>query len=390
MTLARATLTPWTDGGFRPFRSESRKEGACPGMRNLQGAAVAPMPKSPEGFPVNRSRLILGIVLAVVIIVILAAVAVFYLGPLGPAGTGACSGTQAYSGTVTNDTGIGVAGVVVGLAATLPKVGTNATVTTTANGAWSATLSGVCAYTARYFWQSASAGPRLAVASNLDRTSTQTVHVSWMTADLTLLAEYSHDANATIDITVPQGLSFFVDANASGSIATGFLDHDDVGNPGYNFTAPSAMAMNGTAPWAVVYRNATAYRIQDENGNGLVYAAPSAAGTWATMTTVDALNRTAAIADSQNRGLVPYVQVPGRTTSTIPYNVTNVSHELVGTVGTFFGSALQDFVTVRTNSTLYLRADLTLVNSANRSQCYVVDAQGAVLHVWFYGTGNCP
>lgn len=338
----------------------------------------------------NRSRLILGVVLAVVIIVILAAVAVFYLGPLGPAGTGACSGTQAYSGTVTNDTGVGVAGVVVGLAATLPKIGTNATVTTAANGAWSATLSGVCAYTARYFWQSATDGPRLAVASTLAHSSTQTVHVSWMTADLTLLAEYPQDANATVDITIPQGLSFFVDANATGSIATGFLNHDDVGNPGYNFTTPSAMAMNGTAPWAIVYRNATAYRVQDENGNSLVYAVPSAAGTWGRTSTVDALNRTAAIALTLAAGGIPYVQVAGRGSLTTPYNVTNATHELVGTVGTFFGSSLQDFVTVRTNTTLYLRADLTLTNTQNRNACFVVAREGPVIHAWYYSLGNCP
>ena len=99
---------------------------------------------------------------------------------------------------------------------------------------------------------------------------------------------------------------------------------------------------------------------------------------------------TAAIAQVQARGGNPYVQVGGRSTTTLHFNVTNATHELVGTVGTFFGSSLQDYVTVRTNTTLYLGVDLTLTNTQNRNACFVVDAEGPVIHAWYYGLGNCP
>jgi len=332
-------------------------------------------------------------VLAVVIVVILAAATAYYLsqpgpGP-GPTGT-ACSGTKAYSGTVSNDTGAGVASVVVKLAATPPNVGTNATVTTASNGAWSATLSGVCAYDARFYWQSASVGPRLASASGLGASSTQAVHVSWQTADLNLLNEFPHDSNASVSITIPDGLSFFVDANASGSIATGFLPTDEAGNAGYNFTVSGGVTANGTSPFVLLYHNATVYRVQDANGNFVVYATPSPTGTFGTASAVDPLNMTTAISNLQAQAIVPYVQVAGRSTSTTTVNVTNETHELLGDIGTFFGSSLQDFVTVRTNTTLFLRMDLTITNALNRSQCYVVDLEGPVAHAWFYGVGNCP
>lgn len=341
-----------------------------------------------------RPRYVLAVVLAVVIIVILAAATAYYLSrpPAGggPSGT-ACSGTKTYSGTVSNDTAIGVAGVVVALNVAAPNSGTGLTVTTGSGGVWSAALSGVCAYNVRYFWQSATLGPRLASATNLSAASTQTVHVAWQTVNLNLLYEYPNDANATVNITLPQGLSFFVDANATGSIATGFLPRDAAGNPGYNFTVTAAMAAGGTAPFAVIYPNATVYRVVDENGNSVVYATPNPAVTtlW-TGTVVDPLNMTAAIAEVQAAGGTPYVQLTGRSTATSTVNITNATHEPLGTVGAFFGSSLQDFVTVRTNTTLYLRVDLSLTNTANQRACFVVDTQGAVVHAWTYGLGNCP
>ncbi len=340
-----------------------------------------------------QSRSVLAVVLAVVIILILAGATAFFLSqPPAPAGGGtACSGTKTYSGTVSNDTAVGVPGVVVQLNVAAPNSGTNTTATTGSGGTWSASLSGVCTYNVRYFWQSAGLGPRLATASGLSATSTQTVHVSWETADLNLLVEFPHDANTTVNVTVPQGLGFFVDANATGSIATGFLPTDEAGNAGYNFSVPAALAIGGTAPFAVIYPNATVYHVEDENGNSVVYAMPNPAVTtlWSGNVT-DPLNMTAAIANVLAAGGNPYVQVPGRSSSSSTVNVTNVTHELVGTVGTFFGSSLFDYVTVRTNSTLYLRTDLTLTDPGNQRACFVVDAEGSVVHAWFYGIGTCP
>jgi hypothetical protein len=341
-----------------------------------------------------RTRTILAIVLAVVIIIILAGATAYYLslppaGP-GPSGT-ACSGTKAYSGTVTNATGVGVPGVVVQLGVAAPNSGVNTTATTGSDGAWSASVSGVCAYNLRYFWQSASAGPRLATHPAAGASSTQTVNVSWQIADLSLLAEFPHDANATVNVTLPQGLAFFVDANTTGSITTAFLPRDATGNPGYNFTVPGLTYLNGTAPFALVYPNATVYAVEDENGNHVTYAVPNAAFSgFSQENATDALNMTAAIANVLGAGGVPYVQVPGRSSSASAVNITNTTHALVGTVGTFFGSSLQDFITVRTNSTLFLRTDWTLTNPANQRACFVVDAEGPVVHAWFYGIGPCP
>ena len=341
-----------------------------------------------------RPRFVLAVVLAVVIIIVLAGATAYYLS-LPPAGSGtpstACSGTKAYSGTVSNATGVGVVGIVVQLNVAAPNSGTNTTATTGASGAWSATLSGVCAYNVRYFWRSASSGPRLATATGLSAVSTQTVHVAWLEVNLPLLSEFSHDGNASVSVTLPQGLSFFVDANATGSIATGFLPQDSAGNPGYNFTLPTFQQANGTAPFALYYPNATVYRVQDENGNSLVYAAPNAPQPLQTSSDItDPLNMTAAIADVLAAGGVPYVQVAGRSARMTPFNVTNATHALVGTVGTFYGSSLWDYVTVRTNSTLYLSVDLTLTNTANRNACFAVDPDGSAIHAWYYGLGNCP
>ncbi len=341
-----------------------------------------------------RTRTILAIVLVVVIIIILAGATAYYLS-LPPAGKGtpgtACSGTKAYSGTVTNETGVGVPGVVVQLNVAAPNSGTNTSATTGSSGTWSASLSGVCAYNARYFWQSAALGPRLASTTGLTASSSKTVNISWQTANLNLLLEYPHDANATVNVTLPLGLSFFVDANVTGSLATGFLPQDAQGNPGYNFTVTTAESTWGTAPFAVVYPNATVYHVEDENGNSVVYATPSAlVTTLGTLNAVDPLNRTAAIADVQAAGGNPYVQVPGRSSTTSTVNITNATHELLGSVGTFYGSSLQDYVTVRTNSTLYLRVVTTLVDPANQRACFVVDTESATVHAWFYGIGTCP
>ena len=341
-----------------------------------------------------RSRTVLALVLAVVILVILAAATAYYvsLPPSGGAISGtACSGTKAYSGTVSNATGVGVPGVVVQLSVAAPNSGTPATATTGSGGTWSASLSGVCTYNARYFWQSATLGPRLASASALSASSSQTVHVAWQTVPVNLLNEYPNDASATVTVSMPDGLPLFVQANATGSIATGFLPTDAKGNPGYNITVSGFTRNNGSSPYVIYFPTAVVYRVQDENGNSVVYATP---GTLQSMlssqSVVDPLNMTAAIADVQAAGRIPNVQVAGHGTLTVPFNVTNATHALLGTVGTFYGSALQDYVTIRTNSTLYLGVDLTLKNTSNRNACFVVDAEGSVIHAWYYAIGNCP
>ncbi len=340
-----------------------------------------------------RSRTVLAIVLVVVILVVLAAATAYYLSlpPSGGTSGTACSGTKAYSGTVSNATGVGVPGVVVRLTVAAPNAGTATTATTGSGGTWSAALSGVCAYDARYFWQSATLGPRLATTTGLAATSVQTVQVAWATAPLNLLYEFPDDANASVSVSLADGLPFFVQANATGSVPTGFLPTDAAGNPGYNFTVSGFTRMNGTSPFAIYYPTAVVYRVQDENGNSVVYATPGTLqASLSGVSAVDPLNRTAAIAEVQAAGGIPYIQVAGRGTVTTPFNVTNATHALLGTVGTFYGSSLQDYVTVRTNSTLYLGVDLTLRNTSNRNACFVVDAPGSVVHAWYYALGTCP
>ncbi len=342
----------------------------------------------------NR-RIVLTLVLVVAILVVLAGVAVYYL-TLPPSGggtpgtTSTCSGSKAYSGVVENTTGTNVQGAVVSLAATPPNTGTFANATTDANGAWSATVSGVCAYTAHVYWQSPVNSPLLAERVNVSATSTFDVNVSWENVTLTVLAEFPHSTSANVTVAVPDGFTFFVEANSTGSIPLGFLQTDPAGSPGYGFSSNGSFGVTGTLPLAVIRPAARAYRVVDMNGNSVVYAVPRLQAGFGTMGITDPLTMTAAIAQVQARGGIPYVQVASHGSVSIPLNVTNQTHVLAGTTSGVFGSSLDTFVTLYTNTTAQLGLRATFVNSTNRIQCFVLDQEGVQIHTWSYGAGACP
>lgn len=342
----------------------------------------------------NR-QLVLGLVLATAVLVILAGVTVYDLtrppeqGGTPPV-TSTCAGSGVYSGTVVNETGVGVPGAVVFLAATPPNVGTNATVPTDANGSWSANVSAGCAYTATAYWQSVADGPLLAKAVNVTASSTLEARVSWMNVTLTLISEFPHDANASVQAMVPEGFGFFVQANATGDIPLGFLPKDASGHAGYNFSEDGGFSSTGTQPFQVIRPAARAYRVQDVNGDSVVYAVPRLLASLGTVGASDPINMTAAIAQVQAQGGDPYLQLAPRGSMTLPFNITNATHLRVGVTAGIFGVALETYVTVRTNSTLQLGLRVQLVNTTNRTQCYIVTAEGASIHTWHYGVGACP
>ncbi len=339
-------------------------------------------------------RVILTLVLVVAILVIVAGVAAYYL-TLPPSGTpgttSTCSGSKAYSGVVENTTGASVQGAVVSLVATPPNAGTYANATTDANGAWSATVSSVCAYTAHVYWQSPVNSPLLAERVNLSPTSTFEVNVSWENVTLTVLAEFPHTATANVSVTIPAGFTFFVEANSTGSIPLGFLQTDAAGSPGYGFSANNTSdSMDGALPYAVIRPAARAYHVVDLNGNSVVYAVPLLESGFGGANILDPLNMTAAIAQVQARGGIPYVQVASHGSISLPLNVTNQTHVLAGVTNGVFGVSLEAFVTLHTNSTAQLDLRATFTNPTNRVQCFVLDQEGVQIHTWSYGPGACP
>ena len=342
-----------------------------------------------------RRPFVLASVLAIAVVVVVAGAAVLHLtrppaetGP--PPVTSACTGSLVYAGTVENDTGAGVQGAVVSLAATPPNWGTNATVPTDANGSWSANVSAGCAYTAAVYWQSAADGPLLARAANVTVSSRLTVHVRWTNVTLTLLSEFPHDADASVKVTVPDGFRFFVQANVTGAIPLGFLPPDGSGHAGYAFSEAAGFASTGTQPFQVVRPAARAYRVQDVNGDSVVYAVPRLSAWLGTVGATDPLNRTAAVTQAQAQGGNPYWQVAAHGAVTFPFNVTNATHFRVGATPGILGTTLEVYITVATNSTLQLGLQLQLVNPTNRTQCFVVMAEGVSIHTWAFGVGACP
>ncbi len=339
-------------------------------------------------------RVILTLVLVVAILVIVAGVAAYYL-TLPPSGTpgttSTCSGRKAYSGVVENTTGASVQGAVVSLAATPPNAGTYANATTDANGAWSATVSSVCAYTAHVYWQSPVNSPLLAERVNVSPTSTFDVNVSWENVTLTVLAEFPHTGTANVSVTIPAGFTFFVEANSTGSIPLGFLQTDAAGSPGYGFSSNDT-GLNSThgLPYAIIRPAARAYRVVDLNGNSVVYAVPLLDALLGSTGSTDPLNMTAAIAQVQARGGIPYVQVASHGSISLPLNVTNQTHVLAGITNGVFGVSLEAFVTLYTNSTAQLGLRATFTNTTNRVQCFVLDQEGVQIHTWSYGPGACP
>lgn len=341
---------------------------------------------------VNR-RVMYGLVLVVAIVIVVAAVSAYYLtlpraGTPGPTST--CAGTKTYSGVVQNTTGTGVQGAVVSLAATAPNTGTHGNATTDANGAWSASVSGVCAYTAHVYWQSTVNSPLLAEQANVSATSSFDVNVSWENVTVTVLAEFPHTSTANVSVAVPDGFTFFVEASSNGSIPLGFLQTDAAGSPGYGFSSNGSFGVTGTLPLAVIRPAARAYRVVDMNGNSVVYAVPRLEAALGTMGITDPLSMSTAIAQVQARGGIPYVQVAAHGSVSIPLNVTNQTHVFAGTTTGVFGISLDAFVTLYANSTAQLGLRATFVNSTNRMQCYVLDQEGVQIHTWSYGPGACP
>lgn len=342
-----------------------------------------------------KPRFVLILVLVVVIIVILAALAAYYLSQAGsgPAAQ-ACSGVRTYSGTVTDTAGAGLGGVVVALTPTSPGVGSSAAVTSSASGAWSASVSGVCPYTATLYWQSASAGPRLATAATIPATYDAQVNVTRATVTLQFLAEFPNSAGVNASLFLPaNNLTFSVDAVTSGTIPLGFLPLDSGGERGYNFTYPQETNRTNATPFALVDTGALAYRVGDENGHWVVYAVPGSAPALTVTTATDGLNMTAAIALAQAAGANPYVTVGAHATSTPGASIaSNATHVALGTAGTAFGIPLPGFLSVVTQGSpqTYPTSQVTLTNAGGGNVCYVVYTDVLNLHAWFYATGRCP
>lgn len=349
-----------------------------------------------EGLGLANRRMLLSLVVIVAVLLIIAGAAAYYL-TLPPAGSGTpgskstCTGTKTYSGLVANTSGVPVQGAVVSLAATPPNSGTYANATSDSGGAWSATVSSVCAYTARVYWQSPVNSPLLAQQANISATSDFAVNVSWVNVTLTVLAEFPHSASANVTVAIPLGFTFFVEANSSGSIPLGFLQTDAAGSPGYGFLDNTSSSVNtGSVPYAIIRPAARAYRVVDLNGNSVVYAVPRLQSTLGSLDTTDPLTMAAAIAQVQARGGNPYYQVAAHGGTSIPLNVTNETHVFAGQTTGVFGLSLETYVTLYTNGTAQLGLRVDLINTTNRNQCYVIDQEGVQIHTWSYGPGACP
>jgi hypothetical protein len=266
--------------------------------------------------------------------------------------------------------------------------GTNKRVPTNESGAWSATVSGGCAYRARLYWRSDAGGPLLANVSELPRNSHVSVNVSEEEVSLVLFREFSHSANVTISVVLSAGVKFSVDAVAKGSLSLGFLEVNAANRPGADFIVPATLETTAPGSHAVVYRGAKAFRVVDVWNDSVIYLVPTPGGRFEFLAATDALTMSEAIARDGAANINPYVQIAGHGIMTISWDVrTRTGIPLVENAAAF-GTELRS--TFGVDAGAHATFTVKITNEGDSNNCYVLYRQSFEFHLWFYSPTGCP
>lgn len=299
------------------------------------------------------------------------------------------AGKTTFSGTVTDQEGNGLGGVLVALA-TLPNLYPQygGTTTSSATGSWSLTFSYQCPMSARFYWQSN--GPLVKTVSSIPFSSNYALTIWRVPAVINLLYEFPNDPSVTVNYSLAASLTFSFDATISGGINVGFLSVDAAGHVGASVTMGGGNSASGYSPYVIIYPVGTWYKVQDVSGNYVVYVLPGVAQSLWTgpvtdyLTVNDGINRD----NAASPPIIPYVQVARHTTVQLwrTFSTTITVDAQVG--GSAFGVGLTTHVGV--SGTVTLTWGISFTNSGTKTNCYVLYQLGPEMHAWLYSNNACP
>jgi hypothetical protein len=295
------------------------------------------------------------------------------------------SGAEVFSGTVKDQEGNGLGGVVVALSSPpnyVPSQG--GSTTSDVNGYWSVTFSYQCPANANFYWQSQSQGPLVLAVSLISTSTIYSLNV-WRTSENTLITyEFPNTAEASIGLEINNTYTLSADAKADVGIQDSFLGVDAGLKAGTELTYQTMSGAGGTSPYEAYYSGDMSIKVQDTNGHTLIYKQPvTYSGTFNTVTATEYLTSTQAIADggwyqgvAANNHYHRAVSVTGVVSLDAQVSVTALGFSLGTEAGVSAGSQAT--------------TDWTITNNNQYDQCFIVYPQGPVMHIWLYSNSACP
>lgn len=311
--------------------------------------------------------------------------------------------TGTFSGLVKDMGGYGLPGVVVyiiGHRQAVPPCQDALSAVTDGTGHWRVTGKVNQFNSVSLYWQSASNGPYLSNPGNIQPGTSYTWQVHVWRADINenLLDEFPNDPNGHTQISFTTSTSIQVSVNAklSGNVQAGFLGVDVAGSVGTTITMQQQVTESFSSPYEVYKVLGEIIRVQDANGNYIVYAVPYSSSLFQTAGITDYLTMNEGINRDSMAGIYPYLQVAPSGSSTFTYTFSQeVNMDLsVGITigGSFLGLSASVTLTIdfSTTSGTSQSVALQVTNPTTGNACYVVFQEGMEIHAWFYGNGNCP
>ena len=293
------------------------------------------------------------------------------------------------SGTVYDQEGNGLGGVVVKLYTEYPNQQYNGQTTTNGVGQWSALLQDCGFYDADFYWKTAT-GPYLLHVEDIAFSGSAYTLTVWRQAvELPFMWEFPNDPTITIKFTVGAELRFSADAKVFGTIPIDFLSLNLAGKVGADIVVGVGFTFTGTAPYYVSLPLGTKYRVVDVSGNWVEYVDGAIPQSLWSGDAVEYLTMANAIARDKQAGLNPYVQVAGRgkLTRTLYFSGSITVDIEVSVKAILVGLTTHASV----KGTLSTSWGITFDNSAQKSNaCYVLYQQGPFMHAYKYSQKRCP
>ncbi|MEM0272853.1 MAG: hypothetical protein QW514_09970 [Thermoprotei archaeon] len=231
-------------------------------------------------------------------------------------------------------------------------------------------------------------GPEILYVHNIPQQSTNNVPV-WVNGEhVNLLYEFPNTPNATIGVEMSTSLMFSANAQVNGGIQTGFLGVNYAGYIGTTLTLGSGWSFSASKPYVLYYEAGMAYKVEDINGNSVIYVQSFTTSNPQSNYTSDYLTMSQAISRDEAQGIYPYEQIIPTGTFTF-YKTFNGTITLDSQVSvTAFDVTLSTEVSVAQGSQLTISYSIT--NNSPYYQCHVIYSEGPEVHVWYYGQGQCP
>jgi hypothetical protein len=179
-------------------------------------------------------------------------------------------GSSEYAGTVVDQSGKPVSGVVVLLSSEHPWESFVEETVTNESGAWSLKLK-ACSHDARFYWKSSQNGPVLKEVVNIPLRTEYTLPVWRQPQTVKLVSQYPNAIGVNVSYNITVDLRMSIGALYNGNFSVGFLGLNDAGEVGTDIVVKTSYNDNGKVPWTVFMTVGTAYRIVDTGGNSLIY-----------------------------------------------------------------------------------------------------------------------